>query len=289
VDPRGRSKLRRELLPADSGDAWEHLEAFARGWSGGDWQGVAGLWLELDLPPGAPPLPEPRLFLDFTAAELGRPRELERVLAPLRALIGSDPPAVLVDGLARCLSQLPAGAVVPCLGVPSVMRWESIRLCIAGLSYEELRRLLDALSWPGDAEALVRSDAELTRSLGRQRIGLVHLDVAGGIGEAVGVEHALTPREQLTRGSIAEARLLRALVERGACRPELMRDLERWPGHEVCTLSHELWPSLVIRKINHLKIVRDARGIRESKAYLSLSHAYHRAALPPPPASRLYR
>src|SRR5256885_15819657 len=105
VDHRGRAWLRRDRMPLPSpaeqrsAEGWTAVEAFAANWNP-EASAVAGLWLELDLPPGAEPLPAPRLFLDYRRAS-GRPLA-PSLVAPLVTLIGSRPLPELVSCLQRC-------------------------------------------------------------------------------------------------------------------------------------------------------------------------------------------
>jgi hypothetical protein len=288
VDPSGRSHLRLDelILPAPldarATQVWRRVEALARLWeenSCGWHESVAGLWLEFDLALDAERLPAPRLFLDF-ATDSREPRDCARALAPLTALVGAAPPLSLGRQLQHCFDALPEHADVPSLGLADPSRWADVRLCAAGLRDADLAPYLRAVGWPGDAEALAADHAALTARLepSPETISLLHLDISTGVGARVGLEYLLSRSEQ-RHGQLRETSFLDALDERG-CDPAKREALAHWPGQNVGTLPHEIWPSLVSRRVNHVKVVHEPRGAQQIKAYLSLSHDFHRRAAP---------
>jgi hypothetical protein len=88
----------------------------------------------------------------------------------------------------------------------------------------------------------------------------------------MGIEYLLSTRAQ-RRGRLGERPLLEALAAAGCDRARL-EALDRWPGRALCTLPHELWPSLVLRRVNHLKLVYEGQTVSAVKAYLSVCHAF---------------
>ena len=287
VDRSGRPHLRMDALtlaaPLDpqAAQVWRRIEALARIWEEKtcSWhESVAGLWLEFDL--RGEPLPAPRLFVDF-ASGYREPRDCARALVSLAALVGATPPLSLGRQLQHCFDALPEHADVPSVGLADPSRWADVRLCVAGLRNADLAVYLRALRWPGDAEAVAADHAALSARLdpSPETISLLHLDVSAGVGARVGVEYLLSRSEQ-RHGQIRETSFLDALVERGGD-PARRAALEHWPGQNVCTLPHEIWPSLVRRRVNHVKVVHEPRGAQLIKVYFSLSHAFHRRAAPP--------
>ena len=45
-----------------------------------------------------------------------------------------------------------------------------------------------------------------------------------------------------------------------------------WPGLVKRTMPHQLWPSLFVRRVNHVKLVQDAQGALTGKVYLCAEH-----------------
>ena len=97
---------------------------------------------------------------------------------------------------------------------------------------------------------------------------MAHLDFAGGSTlPCVGVELTLGRREQL-RGTIAEAAFLDRLVGLDLCTAEKRRALDAWPGHTVGVLPHELWRSVLARRVNCVKLVHVPGEAPRVKGYL---------------------
>jgi hypothetical protein len=69
-----------------------------------------------------------------------------------------------------------------------------------------------------------------------------------------------------------EQAFLDHLVKCGLCLPERRDALLAWPGYEVRTLRHELWPSWLIRRVNCVKLVHEPDREAQAKAYLLAFH-----------------
>jgi hypothetical protein len=95
---------------------------------------------------------------------------------------------------------------------------------------------------------------------------MLHVDVAGAPLPRAGVELALA-REPQVRGRLVETAFLSRLVETGLCTPGRRDALLAWPGTRRCTLPHELWESVMVRRVNCVKLVSGPQGV-EAKAYL---------------------
>ncbi len=227
---------------------------------------VRRIWLEFDLEDG---VAVPGVFLEWRGeADAGRMAE---ALAPL----GAEP-----AGLRGALGALPAGARVLYTGLFPSRGGGAFRLCVAGLDRLGLLGYLRAAGWPGPLDEL----AALTAEMGEAREGaalrdaaLVHLDVGAGLHPRVGLEYVSSRREQ-ARGTVAERRFMEHLVERGLCGRERMDALLAWPGCTVERFGHQLWESVVFRRVNHVKLTVAAGTPLQAKAYLTLSQSFR----PPP-------
>jgi hypothetical protein len=100
---------------------------------------------------------------------------------------------------------------------------------------------------------------------------LLHLDVAGDVGHRVGIEYVFSRSEQL-RGHVAETGFLDHLEALGLCSPAKRSGLSAWAGYSTERLPHELWQSLLVRRLNHVKLVLSPDAPPQAKAYLSFHH-----------------
>jgi hypothetical protein len=91
-------------------------------------------------------------------------------------------------------------------------------------------------------------------------------------------------RDAQLRGRLPDACFLDHLVRQGLCTPEHLAGLASFPGVSLERLPHELWRSVLVRRVNHVKLVLDGGRKPEAKGYLSIHHRYHR-----PPAGRRLR
>jgi hypothetical protein len=103
-------------------------------------------------------------------------------------------------------------------------------------------------------------------------IGMGHVDVGAETSPRLGFEYTFDRRSQ-RRGRVRESALLDALVARDLCSPAKADALHRWPGWERGVLPHELWESVLFRRVNCVKAVVLDDRVAEAKGYLL---GYHR-------------
>ncbi|HET6763772.1 MAG TPA: hypothetical protein VFH27_08865 [Longimicrobiaceae bacterium] len=275
-------------LPGDllERDEWRRVRALCRAWAGADADVAAwttGVWLEFDVPADAGTVPVPGVFV-YSSHEALRPGPLptapEGARRALEILRGSTLPAELARGLDRCWASLPPGAHAPHVGAMLSRGAPSLRVCVTGAAREEVPGFLADAGWPGDAAALARLLSELEHD-GAPEPAMVQVDMAGSANARVGIEYALDRAPQAS-GALPRGAFLDALVRRGLCAPAKRAALAEWPGAALHELAHQLWPSVVSRRVNHVKLVLGASGPVEAKAYLSVDHRIHR----PRPAPR---
>jgi hypothetical protein len=295
VDQRGRDILAGEnpvirLAPSLQGDpVWRSVRGLARAWSDPSsplFRGVERLWLEFDVHASCDSLqlgelPAPGIFVELARevyAQHRRDDRLAAAMAALRPLAGKALPPALVRNLRRCWELLPSGAVIPYMGVFPARGSGAIRISVAGLSDANLHAYLRALRWPGSQRELADAiSAFLPPARAPQpRLAIVNIDVSEEVGAGVGMEYLLSHAAQL-RGSILEGELLERLVRIGLCSPAKCDALCGWPSMSLRTMPHELWPSRVCRRVNHLKLSYGAHAPLEVKAYLAASHEYRPA------------
>ncbi|HEX6370034.1 MAG TPA: hypothetical protein VF006_14025 [Longimicrobium sp.] len=264
------------------GPAWDAVSALCAAWLDArdpGWALVRHLWVELDLDapaaPGAPPVPSPSVFLAFdddaTAAmdAEGLQGLIETVLAPLLPAGMDAASRARIRGVLR---RRPPGAAVPYAGIMLARARQAVRVYLSRVPAAAVPALLDQVGWPEDeardtARVLGAVDAGAAPEL-----GMLHLDVLeGALLPRLGLEYTLERKPQV-RGGIVERAFVERLVECGLCLPERRDALLAWPGYEVRTLRHELWPSWLVRRVNCIKLVHEPGREPQAKAYLLAFH-----------------
>jgi hypothetical protein len=286
VDAAGRALLAAGEMRATTGEGWRRAVAMARRWDEygdpGALRGSASLWLEFDVPADPPcavpaTIAEPGLFVELhveRAVALAAGNAVDQLAAPLLPSTprGQDAARSVARVVRRCMDALPPGgdAKLYSLGVLVPRGDDLVRVCIIDPP-ADVAGYLTAVGWPGDVaeiEALL-APATQAMSAARQRVGVLHLDVANGaLAPRAGFELVFDRASQV-RGVLADAALFDHLTARGLCVPEKRDALRHWPGVARCTLAHELWPSVVLRTVNHVKLTW-REGHVEAKAYLRL-------------------
>jgi hypothetical protein len=298
VDDRGRAILAgtdrvTSLSPGiAAGPVWGRIRRLCREWMSpaSPMHAVAtGVWLEFDLDAAGgerATLPTPGVFVALARTGApGDPAGLARMadvaLAPLR---DAPLPETTRRSLRRCFDALPEPSYLSYVGCFPGRGGDAVRLCIRDLSDDALPAFLARIGWPGDiAEVERRLDTLGARGDAARPIsGFLHLDVADGVQPRLCREFAFDRQPQLF-GEFREHGFLHGLVAAGLCTPEKRAGLLRWPGHLITELDHELWTSLVFRRLNHVKLVFDGAGAVEAKGYIAVNHRYR------PPGGRSVR
>ncbi|HSU14667.1 hypothetical protein [Longimicrobium sp.] len=261
-------------LPPPLGDhpAWARLRRFC-----GEWAdprsifhtAVGSLWVELDLD-DAPGGLEPGIFVDLSwlSARGAGPAEWTAYAASAAArLAGRAPAPGTIRAVRRCVEALPPGAAMTYAGFFPGRGEGAIRVCASGVGAATLRGYLRRAGWRGDPGPVL---AALGDADPGPVPGYVHLDAHdGGPGPRLGVEVPFQRRAQL-EGHIREAEWLRSL---SSVAPEKAGALGRWPGWSNAVLPHQPWRSLLVRRVNHVKLLFHEGCAPQAKAYLAARHS----------------
>lgn len=250
--------------------SWRAVSSLCERWVAGDdriSRLVSHLWLEFDLSTDeVSSIPRPSLFagLRANAAASMTDGDALALLDWLGATCGG------LDGHTRRTAAeviLRRGAAsVPYLGVMAAREVPAVRVYLRGPKANEVTSTLATAGWRHPVNALGDAIGALTSMPGAPGIGMVHVDVAGEPLPRVGVEFALA-REPQVRGQLIETVFLDRLVGMGLCSPERRDELLAWPGARHCSLPHELWESVIVRRVNCVKLVSSPDAI-EAKGYL---------------------
>ncbi|MEO8333854.1 MAG: hypothetical protein ABI664_02705, partial [bacterium] len=138
---------------------------------------------------------------------------------------------------------------------------------------------LAAIGWTGSPTQLANAMGDFKHARDGAKspgVGMLHIDVGATVQPRIGLEYSLLARPQYSR-QIAEHGFLDYLVDRGLSDAEKRAHLGEWLGYSIETFPHEIWKSVAVRRINHVKIVYDAHGIVEAKAYLLGCFRYYKA------------
>lgn len=240
---------------------------------------IQRVWLEFDAVSGRgkdAAIPFPGVFLKLGAPGGAWDGAMEEVLA---SLPGISPPRATIRAIRQCWAALPDGAHVAYLGSFAPRGTQAVRLCVVGLPEPALPAYLHGVGWPGDTGALETHLRELAAPGGRRLHGgpgMLHLDVrADGVQPRIGLEYVLERGCQI-RGTLLETEFLDNLVHLGLCTPAKRDALPAWPGYSFEELPHELWPSLVKRRVNHVKVVYEEGRPPKAKAYLCAFSEFYR-------------
>ena len=252
---------------------WERVRALSAEWSSERSAVAAGLgrlWLEFDHRAQRSDWPAaPGVFVELkrSAVDGGAARWLTAVAAALRPVLGSDITHSVRRRLLACATALPNATAIPYVGVFPSRSSVDLRVCAAGMSAADIPRYLGAVGWSGDPVsarricALARPGAPV----------IVNLDVGATVGPQLGIE-IMVPRRDQHRGILNAQALLAIAVDNGWADAAKIAALHEFPGNSVSRFGHELWPSRIERRVNHLKFVMRADGVIGAKVYLSVRH-----------------
>lgn len=178
--------------------------------------------------------------------------------------------------LQRCLDWLPEEARIYALGDLNGRSVKQLRVAIARVPIRKLPRFLSDIAWPGDyqvVDALIRQVAPDVSALS------IDLDIGDGVLPQIGLE--FTNPNRFQRQWWQE--MLARLVDAGFCLPARRNALLEWQGYTNETANPDVWPNdlvktdhlvppiycLIVRFINHLKVVYKPDQPIEAKAYFA--------------------
>jgi hypothetical protein len=266
----------RWAAPLEGSPIWQRVFGVARQWAQDAYPWLQSIWLEFDLDgPHAPPAPSLFVETDWVA-----PRTWwQRVEAVLTVLRDDHVPPAIAANVRACVESLPPGARVNYVGAMLARRAPSLRLCVSGLSNADVLLLLERHGWTGDRDHLARTMAGVARARDGHRLpgpGLVHLDVGERLNPVIGIEYVFSRRCQID-GRLDERGLLDYLVDEGLADSRKRDAMLRWPGHSLEQFGHELWPTVVSRRINNIKLVFGPGPSVFAKGYLCARNRLRRA------------
>jgi len=293
----GENAALRLAHPLEQHPVWRRIQALCREW-GDSRSGLSGaidhLWLEFDIDLRAPraDVSPPGVYVCFGEApppDFSPAAWCDRALAVLPFLLDRAPSRPEREALTRCIMGLGDGAYAPYIGVMYGRPTPAVRLCVTRLAPQAMAAYLRAVGWSGDPTALegaLRIAASHRRGCATPDATMLHLDVSDCVGPTIGVEYTFERQPQLS-GHVAETDFLAFLSAAGLCTPRKAAALRTWPGTARATLPHELWPSRLVRLVNHVKIVHRADGGRFAKGYVCAWHPYLPRPSRPPDRERM--
>ena len=249
---------------------------------------VDHLWLEYDVEQGGSAdeaaRSGPGVFCSLRGSHgAAHPvRALRRsVIEALEALTGHQASRTVRKCLHTCFARLPAETAVPHVGLMFGRDAPTVRICIARLPAAGVSDFLAATAGIGGQDV---ADTTRLASLpdgpgGPLYVPMLHLDIdeRRGFVPRVGMERQFAHACQLTGGTGAgERQLLDTLTALGLCSREKRDALLKWPGRALAMIPHEVWWSVVERRVNHVKFVYEPHSGVETKGYLFARHRPYR-------------
>jgi hypothetical protein len=277
---------------------WRQIRAFADAWSDPKsplFEGIHNLWLEFDINGVPEPIPVPSVFVGSdlckplsSTADVGvMPEHCGWLTSKvLPTLLNRSLDAQVERQIATCLNLLPEGAGIFQTGVMLARASRAIRLCVRGLSPDEILPYLIAIAWTGSRAETGQVLDEL-RSFAA-RIDL-DLDVSDCVLPKIGLECYLPP-DTLQAPNVE--RFAEYLRSAGLATSSKARALRAWRGLAHERHTPERWPrellgisgflggrvhSVFLRWLHHVKVVCEPGVPPQAKAYLAVQHGW----LPP--------
>jgi hypothetical protein len=261
--------------------AWNRVRDLVQVWRQGGAQEASRihhLWLEFDLESMASANAlVPGVFACFgelPTADFTPERGFQQAMAALDALSGVPCSRAVRKRVSSVFSVLPDVAYVPYVGAMLGRADESVRICVLGVPAGQLFGFfsqLESTIWVREFQSLLAHLTETQPKGPLHGAYIVHLDVAEGGVWRVGVELACARLPQV-RGVLEEHALLDRLVDMGLARADKCLALREWPGAAVARVPATSRDRVVVRRLNHIKLVFRPDAPPEAKAYLAAQY-----------------
>jgi hypothetical protein len=288
----------RRLPPAIAGGpVWKGVGSFMETWADPGsalFPALDNVWLEFDTSSarsfaGNGPLP-PSVFHGYGSPDTMRQkgmspeRQIDITLQALRALMDRAIDSTMWHRLRSCFEFLPPGTDIFQVGTMIARDTDAVRVCVRGLAFCDVVPYLERLGWNGDQERV----EELLASLDSRTDELsLALDVGAAVHPRLGFECFLEPGGR--PAAECWAPFLDFLIDRGIALEPKCRAVLTYPGHLDERFDSDVWPSglhalstllgpstvsVLLRTINHVKLVLDPEQPLEAKAYLAVRHLW---------------
>lgn len=269
---------------------WRRVQDFCMQWEEVELLNmqVADIWLEFDVDGPPPRIPIPGLFVTYekkpgaTDWQVLRSKHHQATKLALEILLAAPLPPLLAHKIDACFGLLPKHSYMFSVGIMLSRDSLPIKLCVADITPEQVVPYLKDVGWPGCYDTVHTFLHEIEPFLDRIAF---QLDVINGeISPKIGFECYLT--EHNPRKEARWHLLLDYLVKMGQCTPDKREALLMWYGGQYNVLSQELEGNFVdapcsrnvlVRCINHIKVVIHPDSSYETKAYLCINKSW----LPP--------
>lgn len=269
---------------------WQRVQDFCAQWEQVELLNmeVADIWLEFDVDDQPPHIPIPGLFVTYekkpgtTELQALRSKHLQATKLALEILLEAPLPSLPAQKIDACFGSLPEHAYVFSVGVMLSRDSVPIKLCVADITPEQVVPYLEDLGWPGCYDTVHTFLHEMNPLLDRIAF---QLDVINGeFSPKIGFECYLN--EYNPRKEARWHLLLEHLVKMGQCTPDKREALLMWYGGQYNVLPQEQAGNFVagpytrtvlVRCINHIKVVIHPDSSYETKAYLCINKSW----LPP--------
>lgn len=297
----------RDVLAGRSGDqgipdhflqhpVWRQINAFVQRWADSStdlYHKVSNIWFEFDLPPTSLELPVPCVFIG-TNALTGQARNAAAssdgkldwfVHDAIPLLYGRPASKQLESSIEDAVTALPEGARIFQTGLMLGRNTggDMMRICVRGLTQEQILDYLCALGWEGRDGKM---SAFVSDCFARSASVDLDIDLAPTIGPKIGFEcsfYAERPHESKLPA------FLDHLVDENICLPAKRDAVLAWPRglHERTDPSS--WPadlrlrsllsgpstvSMFFRWLYHIKLVYRPDSPIEAKAYLAVKQVW---------------
>ncbi|WP_041596105.1 hypothetical protein [Halothece sp. PCC 7418] len=240
---------------------------------------IQNIWLEFDLPRKGQPdlLPSCFLGLSSLGSQVITKQYAWLTKTTLPLLRGTPLSSQLEKQLLSCINALPKQGIVSFIGLMLARQWQTIRICLKGIAPSELINYLKKVQWSGSTTALQTAlnsglflvdDITLTLEIGEM-----------GVMPKIGFECYFN---QQPKFESRWEQFLDYLVKTDLCLPEKQEALlsypgylqqgSPWPGHWVTLANFLGRDSILIRRINHIKLTFEQDRMLEAKAYPSVRY-----------------
>jgi hypothetical protein len=294
----GAAEIGQKILTNDSSlpetllrePVWSQIRNFVTHWQNQDsplHSNVNNIWLEFDVDGKLDRTPIPSCFFgseSIQAAPSVIPYPQTWVTqSAIKLLRGDALSPALEEQLFCCVNALPTGVYVFQVGLMLTRPANLVRICLRGISPEQILDYLSQIGWSGATDTLKILLHEL--STHTDRIDL-DLDVGEtGVAGKIGLECYLALQPKFQPRWIS---FLDYLVQVGLCLPQKREALLTYPGYVREKSHQELMPShllklsqflgpnhenVFMRGLHHIKVVYECDRATEAKAYCWVTHS----------------
>lgn len=253
---------------------WPTINNFSKVWNNPNsmlFDAIENVWLEFDMLPAQQSVPDPCVFFDLDRHQKLKHKQKIDVLRKTLDAFNFANASCISSKISELLMVVPTDFKLYYIGLMLSRNTEALRACFSSNSITPILPYLKTINWKGSINGVCQIVNLLAK---KSEKVILNLDVGEKLGEKMGLEIFMKNTNEWQD-------FFNRMVDFGLCSTPEVRALLKWPGYSPfpksdfqkklsASIGREI--TILIRRLNHVKLVCMPSGKILAKAYLYFAY-----------------